>query len=763
MHLNSMFKYPFLFLISSSLLGGSIIIDGDLSEPEWQDAYTIDEFYETQPFTLKKYKGETIAYIFSNEDGIYVGFKNFQDPLTMQSRRAMRDEMTSLSEKNSINIDFDGDGQKAFIIAVTLGDSLFDAIKIQSGAFKKDWDGDWIAKTKKYDTYWVSEFYLPWNLTLMKNIEGGKRKINYTALRYRANEKSWTSSAGTMAMRSNYFENLDSLEIDNYTKSKLNFFPYLAANNNTITDLEESNIGAELFYNSGKGSQINMTLNPDFGQAESDDVIINFSAQETFYSEKRAFFNENQSLFNISNYDRYSVINTRRIGSSPSYDCEAQENTDDCNNSKRSFTDIDFALRFTQKIDTLELGVFSAKESDEDYSIGREFTALRSKKKNGNQTFGHMITHVNDEAKNSKSTVNVIDYLNQVSSKLRVLTDILISEKDGVNGKGIRSQYIYKPDSLSRNTASILYFDEDFNLNDFGYLQRNDWFHIGIGHNIQKVDFKNNSKYDLIDFGIDINYDADTNGNSNPISFEQKNEITFKDTSKFKLNFKHITSGKNTTITRKNALYPFVKIRDKTSITLDSEAINYKYWTYDWRMTLEEGGAYKNWDSKGFSKKFFKLAGSVFPNDNLLFKLELRYKKEDEWLKWLDENKLAAYDLGQKTVSINMNWFKGNKHEIRLKSQFVALKAKNPISLVVDSGGYLFKNEEEVSPFLRGVASFQIRYKYEIAPLSNIYLVYTKGGDMYEDDDQMNMSDIFEQPWENPSNEIFSLKFRLKY
>ena len=52
MRFNSMLKYPFLFLISSSLLGGSIIIDGDLSEPEWQDAYTIDEFYETQPFTL---------------------------------------------------------------------------------------------------------------------------------------------------------------------------------------------------------------------------------------------------------------------------------------------------------------------------------------------------------------------------------------------------------------------------------------------------------------------------------------------------------------------------------------------------------------------------------------------------------------------------------------------------------------------------------------------------------------------------------------
>ena len=37
------------------------------------------------------------------------------------------------------------------------------------------------------------------------------------------------------------------------------------------------------------GKQINATFNPDFGQAESDDVVINFSARETFYSEKERF------------------------------------------------------------------------------------------------------------------------------------------------------------------------------------------------------------------------------------------------------------------------------------------------------------------------------------------------------------------------------------------------------------------------------------------------------------------------------------------
>ena len=235
----------------------------------------------------------------------------------MLSRKTLRDEINSLSDKNSINIDFDGDGNKAFILAINLGDSLFDAIKTQAGEFKKDWDGDWIAKTQRFDGYWVSEFFIPWDVTLMSQPEGNTRKINYTALRYSAERQSWSSSAGTMASRNDYFQELDSLEIQNYTKSKLTFFPYMSSNKNSVTNQEDSDIGAEIFYSTGKGRQINLTINPDFGQAESDDVVINFSAQETFYSEKRAFFNENQSLFDISNYDRYSVINTRRIGAAP--------------------------------------------------------------------------------------------------------------------------------------------------------------------------------------------------------------------------------------------------------------------------------------------------------------------------------------------------------------------------------------------------------------------------------------------------------------
>ena len=183
--MNKLFLSALLFF-SIFVKAESIIIDGVLDEPEWANAISRNEFFQTSPFNLERSVDETVGYIFSNKDGIYVGFINKQSNSSMLSKKTLRDEMTSLSDKNSINIDFDGDGNKAYILAVNLGDSLFDAIKIKTGDFKTDWDGDWIAKTKRHDGYWVSEFYLPWNLVLMNQPSGNKRTIKYTFLRYKA-------------------------------------------------------------------------------------------------------------------------------------------------------------------------------------------------------------------------------------------------------------------------------------------------------------------------------------------------------------------------------------------------------------------------------------------------------------------------------------------------------------------------------------------------------------------------------------------------
>ena len=74
------------------------------------------------------------------------------------------------------------------------------------------------------------------------------------------------------------------------------------------------------------------TIDPDFGSVESDDVVINLSATETFFPEKRPFFLEGQDVFvatpraSVRSYGGFAnegspmtLINTRRIGGKPNY------------------------------------------------------------------------------------------------------------------------------------------------------------------------------------------------------------------------------------------------------------------------------------------------------------------------------------------------------------------------------------------------------------------------------------------------------------
>ena len=760
--MNKSYNYFFLFF-SLFINAESMVIDANLNEPEWDTAITINQYSEVIPFTLQPAEERTVAKIFSNENGIYVGFTNFQENSTMLSNKSLRDEIANTADQNWISIDFDNDRQKAYLFFVTLANIKGDGIRRIGGWPEFDWDGDWEVKTKEYDGYWVSEFLIPWNVALMKNVDSEERTINISTIRKIAYKQSWIGDAETSARRTNFLLKLRPIQIKNYTQSKVNYFPYVSKTYNSVTGFNENKIGAEIFISSGTGKQVNLTFNPDFGQAESDEVIVNFSAQETFYSEKRAFFNENQSLFDLSHYDRYRVINTRRIGAASTYDCQASPDENRCDDKRKSYTDIDFALRYTQKNDNSNVGIFVAQESDESFTKGKNFYAIRSKNKIGTRTIGYFLTHVVDNFTNKKATVNVIDFINVKSNKLTLYTDFLSSEKEGVSGFGLRSQFVYKPTQLSRRSGSILYFEDSFRLNDFGYLKKNDWFHVGLGSDITKVDFNESSSVKERKIGTDFNYDSDTSGNSNPTQLRQEYNFQYKDTSSFQASWDLKTSGKNTTITRKNVDFPFVKRNGSFSFNLDYESPSYGSWEYDWRVGYETADKYKTWSSEGYERRFAKIAGSIYPIDDFKLGWEFRVREEDEWLNWIKDNELAVYDLTQKIISINANWFKGYKHEVRLKSQFVALEAESPISLISDKAGYLYNHKSIVKPFTDGITSFQVRYKYEIAPLSYIYLVYTKGGRVYDDENERNTSDVFKDPWENPDNEIFSLKFRLKY
>jgi hypothetical protein len=82
--------------------------------------------------------------------------------------------------------------------------------------------------------------------------------------------------------------------------------------------------GADLKYGLPSGLTLTATVNPDFGQVEVDPAVVNLSAFETFFPERRPFFTEGAEIFRFgqptNSFNSYGSIQpfySRRIGRTP--------------------------------------------------------------------------------------------------------------------------------------------------------------------------------------------------------------------------------------------------------------------------------------------------------------------------------------------------------------------------------------------------------------------------------------------------------------
>ena len=144
-------------LLFSSFLFSTIKVDGKLDEEEWRSAQEISKFYQVGPFTLEEPEQKTVVKVYETEDGLYVGYINYQPVETMRSQQHERDADNANADKVGLTVDFDGDALMAYSFTVSLGGSLWDAVYRNENEQKKDWDADGVAKTSIDDDVWFAE------------------------------------------------------------------------------------------------------------------------------------------------------------------------------------------------------------------------------------------------------------------------------------------------------------------------------------------------------------------------------------------------------------------------------------------------------------------------------------------------------------------------------------------------------------------------------------------------------------------------------
>jgi len=181
-----------------------------------------------------------------------------------------------------------------------------------------NWDTKWYSEVQFDKEKWVCEIAIPFKS--IRYEEGNQRwGINFRRLDLKASEKSsWAPvprqfPSVSLAYAGALIWNTPPPPQGN----NVSLIPYLSNNAVQKDETATANtikIGGDLKYNLTSALNLDLTLNPDFSQAEVDQQVTNLDRFELFFPERRQFFLENADLFSNFGYKTIRPFFSRRIG-----------------------------------------------------------------------------------------------------------------------------------------------------------------------------------------------------------------------------------------------------------------------------------------------------------------------------------------------------------------------------------------------------------------------------------------------------------------
>ncbi len=693
-------------LLSAFPVFAEIKVDGRLDESEWADAQNFSNFVVIDPLTLETPRMPTEAKILSMPEGLAVAFICHQPSDETRTRTVTPlDAMKFDSDSVSLMIDFDGTGKTAFEFSVSLSGSYRDGTITDETRTSYDWDGVWQRAVNEEPERWTVEILVPWSIAAMRDGKGETRSIGVSFQRVLHSRNEKFAYPDATPDRGRFVSNFAKIEVQRFSTQELDLWPYITVISDMVKNDVTAKAGIDLFWKRNGNLQVAATLNPDFGHVESDDLIINFSAIETFFTEKRPFFTENQSIFKLGIPRSGNIIYTRRIGGPSDKD--------------RSPSDIDAAVKVIGSEGGLDYGLFAAKESDDE---GRSFYAGRLSFPAENYSVGALATYVERPFQERRALVNVIDYDIRVGNSIRwegkfLSSDIESPSEEG-RGYGAYSSFLYNPSELWNGQAVFTHYGDTLNISDMGYVQRNDLQELYLSAQLRRMDFADDSRTAGLSWRLITIFGQNTGGDTLPASFTLSRTEKLKSGSDMTGQVGLETSGYDDLISRGHGIV-YLNNRWNGSISYSSPRRN------SWKNSLALKVFQEGYDDWGMG-----IDGSAtwYPHDNLTVDFALSPRWSRDWLIWLHDDLLAGFSSRQIKGSILMSWFPSEKHEIRLRTQWLALKADSARGYRIGSTGRLVRADDGIDNFATANFGLQFRYRYEIAPLSDLYIVYSRGG-----------------------------------
>ena len=315
----------------------AIALDGRLDDAAWQAATPVTEFTQSDPDEGQPASERTEMRFLFDEGALYVGAKMYDK----MGRAGVR---TSLVRRDaSFNSDFmeiviDGfhDHLGRAFFQVNPSGSKFDMLGIGTSCCDEGWDPIWEAATRIDDDGWSAEIRIPLSQLKFSGAASQTWGLQLRRWIHRRNElDNWAFWRKTESGGPNRFGHLEGLEFGGHSGRQLELLPYVAAKTQNLNvpngdpfnggNVQSARAGLDVRYNLSSNFTLDATFNPDFGQVEADPAVVNLTAFETSFPEKRPFFIASSGVFGFggfkcyfcSNVSSLSAFYTRRIGRSP--------------------------------------------------------------------------------------------------------------------------------------------------------------------------------------------------------------------------------------------------------------------------------------------------------------------------------------------------------------------------------------------------------------------------------------------------------------
>jgi hypothetical protein len=765
--------------------GADIVVDGKLDEPIWQTLPAYDPFVVTEPDTLVAPRHETHIRLAYDDRGLYIGADMRQPVETLIKRLSSRDDRGLNRDSINLTLDTSGEGRYGFWFGINYGDSLMDGTVLPERQFSPDWDGPWRARSQPTDTGWSAELFIPWSTVSMPAASGVRRMGLYMSRKvaYLDERWGWPALPDTVPK---FMSELQGVEmVDVAPRQQYNVYPFVGITHDHIDDEVRYRVGADLFWRPSTNFQLNATVNPDFGNVETDEVIINLTATETFFPEKRLFFLEGQEIFFASpradtrgggvgsGGAPYTMVNTRRIGGRP----EPPLVGPDVRVTARDLVlpvDLLGAGKVTGQLGRLRYGVLGAVEDEvkldalsdagplrlrqdgNDYGIARllyedsvdgAYRALGLLSTAVRKPFGDAIAHGVDW-----------HYLTG-DGKLKMDGQAMTSDIDGV-GRGyggfVDFEYTFRRGVVQR--LGLEYFDEDFDINDLGFIERNDHYRLRSAFVYTRANLGpiRNNQFDARGFLQKSLSESLFNAGGVFLS----NRAVFHDLSALTLRLHFLPKQYDDLNSFGNGTYRIDKRRELFAFW-DSDSTK--------RIVAQVGAGFREENLGGDS--WMAEAGFVWrPNDRFNLSLKVRYDDRDGWLLHQQDDLFATFQAKQWQPKLSADYFLTARQQFRLSLQWVGIRAEEDEFLRVPlRPGDLLEIDKPVGPGFRPSYDFSIsqlnvqaRYRWEIAPLSDIFLVYTRQADRRAPLGDDAFDDLFDNAWNAPLQNVLVFKIRYR-